>query len=160
MATMSELSLSDRIFLKAYRWRTIDPVPWSELDKPLAEARVALVSSAGMVLPGQEAFDDKIKGGDPSFRVIPADAEAGKLEETHRSKSFDRTGLEADANLVFPVDRLREMAADGEVGAVAPRHLSFMGSQTAVGRLTKDTAPEAAELLLEDRVDVALLVPV
>ncbi len=43
---------------------------------------------------------------------------------------------------------------------MAPRHLSFMGSVTAPGRLVRDTAPRAAELLVEDRVDVALLVPV
>jgi hypothetical protein len=35
-----------------------------------------------------------------------------------------------------------------------------MGSITAPGRLTRDTAPAAARNLREDDVDVALLVPV
>lgn len=82
------------------------------------------------------------------------------LGEFHRSASFDHSGIEADRNLAFPLDRLRELVADGTIGAVAPRHLSFMGSITAPGRLIKESAPAAAALLAEDRVDVALLLPV
>jgi len=160
MAELADLSFALRTFLRAYRWRRIDPTPWAPFTKPLTAARVALVSTAGMVLPDQEPFDDHFRGGDPSYRVIPGDADPRQLLETHRSDSFDRAGLAADANLAFPLDRLREMAAVGEIGEVAPRHLSFMGSQTAVGRLVKQTAPEAAELLVADRVDAALLVPI
>jgi D-proline reductase (dithiol) PrdB len=160
MAELEDLSFALRTFLRAYRWRRIDPLPWSPLTKPLTEARVALVSTAGMALPHQEPFDDHFRGGDPSYRVIPGDADPRHLLETHRSDSFDRAGLAADANLAFPLDRLREMADDDEIGEAAPRHLSLMGSQTAVGRLVKHTAPEAAELLAADRVDAALLVPI
>lgn len=160
MGSLDEFSFPVRTFLRAYRWRRLDPVPWAEPQRPLAESRVALVSSAGMVLPHQDPFDESVKGGDPSFRVIPGDADTASLVETHRSDSFDHGGIAADRELAFPLGRLREMAADGAVGSVAPRHLSFMGSLTAVGRLVKGTAPEAAELLVEDQVDVALLVPV
>ena len=66
----------------------------------------------------------------------------------------------ADPNLAFPLDRARELAALGLVGSLNRRHLSFMGSITAPGRLVRHTAPEAARLLVEDGVDVALLVPV
>lgn len=65
-----------------------------------------------------------------------------------------------DRNLALPLDRLRKLVVDHELGEVAPRHLSFMGSITAPGRLIRDSAPEAAQLLLDDHVDVALLVPV
>ena len=160
MASNRELPLHYRAFLKAYRWRRIDPVPWAPLDRPLATARVALVSSAGLTVAGQEGFDSSVRGGDTSFRTIPGDVAAGMLEDHHRSESFDHTGMRRDANVAFPVDRLRELAAHGRIGSVAPRHLSFMGSVTAPGRLVRDTAPRAAELLVEDRVDVALLVPV
>ncbi|HEX5855142.1 MAG TPA: selenoprotein B, partial [Thermoanaerobaculia bacterium] len=73
--------------------------------------------------------------------------------------AFDQAGFRADRNLGFPLERLREMAARGEIGALNGRALSFMGSITAPGRLVKDTAPAAAALLLSDGVDVALLVP-
>lgn len=160
MAELSELGLALRAYLAAYRWRTIDPVPWSPLRKPLREANVALVSTAGFVLPEQQPFDNDRRGGDVSFREIPFDADPSTLIDTHRSRSFDHSGIRADANLGFPIARLRELADDGTVGRVSHRHLSFMGSITAPGRLMRDTAPAAAQLLVDDDVDVVLLVPV
>ena len=160
MAELKELSFTLRAFMKAYRWRRIEPVPWAPLRKPLSESRVALVSTAGMVMPDQEPFDDTVKGGDSSFRVIPAGADVSSLIETHRSESFDHAGIQQDANLGFPLDRMRELVTQGVIGELAPRHLSFMGSITAPGRLMRDKAPEAARILVEDEVDVALLVPV
>lgn len=160
MATLDELPLSHRLFLRAYPWRRIDPVPWSPLRRPLAESRVALVTSAGFVLPGQEPFDDEIRGGDTSFREIPDSADVASLVETHRSQSFDHTGIRSDPNLAFPLDRFRELVAKGRLGALNHRHLSFMGSITAPGRLLRDSAPEAARRLAADGVEAALLVPV
>lgn len=160
MGDLSEFPLSYRLFLRAYRWRRIDPVPWQPLERPLAASRLALVSSAGLVAPGQEPFDETFKGGDPSFREIPADVDLTRLVHSHRSDLFDHAAVEADANLALPLERIHELAAAGRIGSVAPRHLSFMGSITAPGRLVKRTAPRAVATLLEDRVDVALLVPV
>lgn len=160
MGEFSEFSLRNRALLRAYRWRKIDPVPWTPLRKPLAECRVALVSSAGFVLPDQQRFDESIRGGDASFRRIPSDVDVADLIDTHRSDSFDHTGLARDPNVAFPIDRLRELADAGKVGSVASEHLSFMGSISVTGRLTRGTAPEAAGWLLADEVDVALLVPV
>ena len=160
MGEMSEFSLPIRAFLKTYRWRRIDPVPWTKVEKPLSACRLALVSSAGFVLPDQEHFDGEMRGGDPSFREISAGAKASALIDTHRSKSFDHTGMAEDPNLAFPIDLVRDLAESGRIGSVNRRHLSFMGSLTATGRLQKITAPEAAGWLVEDGVDVALLVPV
>jgi D-proline reductase (dithiol) PrdB len=160
MGEHTEFTFRTQVFLKAYPWRRIDPVPWTPLPKPLARCRLALVSSAGFVLPGQPPFDDSVRGGDPSFREIPADADARALIDTHRSESFDHAGIARDPNLAFPLDRVRELAAAGRIGAVNHRHLSCMGSITAPGRLIRDTAPPAARLLVEDQADVALLVPV
>jgi D-proline reductase (dithiol) PrdB len=160
MGHLGEFSTSIRLFLRAYRWRRIDPVPWQPLSKPLSECRVGIVSSAGFVEPGQEPFDGDARGGDHSFRTLSADCDVQSLIECHRSHSFDRAGLEVDRGLAFPVERLRELAADGRIGEVSRRHLSFMGSITAPGRLIKHSAPEAAKVFVEDEVDVALLVPV
>lgn len=157
---MSEFPLATRLFLKAYRWRRIDPVPWTPLPRPLAECRLALVSSAGFVLPDQPHFDESMRGGDPSFRSIPSDTVGATLIDTHRSESFDHTAMRRDTELAFPLERVRELVTRGRIGALAPDHLSFMGSITAPGRLVKRTAPEAARELLASEVDVALLVPV
>ncbi len=160
MGDLSEFSPSLRLFLKAYPWRRIEPVPWTPLSKPLADCRVALVSSAGFVLPGQEPFDPRHRGGDTSFRQVAGDARVAELIDSHRSQSFDHSGMRRDPNLALPLDRLRELAERGRIGSVNRRHLSCMGSITAPGRLVRDTAPEAARWLVEDGVDVALLVPV
>lgn len=160
MGDLSEFSLDVRWFLKAYRWRKLDPIPWSPLGKPLAACRVAIGSSAGLVLPDQAPFDDGVKGGDPSFREIPVGADLQTLVETHRSQSFDHSGIREDPNLAFPLTRFHELAADGVLGELNHRHLSFMGSITAPGRMIKETAPQAVSGLKADGVDAALLVPV
>jgi D-proline reductase (dithiol) PrdB len=160
MGMMEEFSVPLRLFLKAYPWRRIDPVPWTPLTRPLALCRVALVSSAGFVAPGQPPFDSRVRGGDVSFRDIPSDLDVRTLIDTHRSETFDHTGLRDDPNLALPIDRIRELAERGRIASVNHRHLSFMGSITAPGRLLRNTAPEAARRLVADGVDVALLVPV
>lgn len=160
MAELSEFPWRTRWFLEAYPWRRLDPVPWTPLRKPLAEARVALCSSAGFTIPGQPRFSEEIRGGDTSFRIIHDSVPVTSLRCSHRSESFDRSGLDRDANLAMPLDRLHELVAGGRIGSAAPRHLSFMGSITAPGRLIRDTAPEAAGILASDSVDLALFVPV
>lgn len=160
MGSIDEFSLPVRLFLRTYPWRRIDPVPWAPLRKPLSDCRLALVSTAGLVLPGQEPFDASMRGGDYSFREIPVEASVESLVDTHRSETFDHEGIRRDPNLAFPLDRLRELVQAGRIGSLNSRHLSFMGSITAPGRLIRKTAPEAARRLAADGVDAALLVPV
>ncbi len=159
VATLSDLSFKNRIFMAAYRYRRLDPVPFTVPRRPLSSARVALVSTGAVHLPEQVPFDELFKGGDFSFREIPGDVDVSRLRVAHKSDAFDQAGFLEDRNLGFPLDRLREMAARGEIGSLSGRHLSFMGSITAPGRLISETAPAAAELLAGDGVDVAILVP-
>ena len=160
MADYNEFTLDLKLFLKAYPWRRVDPVPWTALAKPLSQCRLALVSSAALIQPAGQPFDHSIRGGDVSFRSIPADADPATLLDSHPSKSFDHTGLRSDANVAFPIERVLELAAEGRIGEVNHRHLSFCGQITAPGRLIRDSAPAAAAGLVADGVDVALLVPV
>jgi D-proline reductase (dithiol) PrdB len=160
LGDLSEFTLKYKLFLKGYPWRRIDPVPWVPLKKPLKDSRVAVVSSAGLVRPDQEPFDDSIRGGDYSFREIPADTDLTTLVDAHRSNLYDHAGLRQDPNLVFPLERLCELVDRRRIGSLNQRHLSLMGSLTAPGRLKKKTAPLVARKLVEDGVDIALLVPV
>lgn len=160
MGDLGEFSLWVRTRLRAYRWRRIDPVPWTPLRRPLAECRLALVSSAGFVLPEQERFDESRRGGDPGFRVIPAEVDVATLVDTHHSTAFDHTAMRRDPNLAFPIDRVRELARAGRIASVAPRHLSFMGGLTAPTRFLKESVPAMTRLFVDDGVDVALLIPV
>jgi D-proline reductase (dithiol) PrdB len=160
MVETHTLTLALRAFLNTYPWRRIDPVPVASLEKPVSECIVALVSSAGFVVPGEEPFSGSVRGGDFSFRVVPCDVDVQSLEEHHRSNSFSHAGVEADRNMGLPLDRLHELAAAGEIGSVAPRHISVMGSITAPGRFVEGTLPAIANLLVDDNVDIALMVPV
>ena len=160
MGDLSEFPLKYKLFLKAYPWRRIDPVPWSPLTKPLKESRAAVISSAGLVRSDQKPFDDSIRGGDYSFREISSDTDVSTLVDTHRSELYDHSALAQDRNLAFPLDRLREMVKSGRIGSLNHRHLSLMGSITAPGRLVKKTTPREVRKLVEDAVDIALLIPV
>ncbi|MCM3877063.1 MAG: glycine/betaine/sarcosine/D-proline family reductase selenoprotein B [Thermoanaerobaculia bacterium] len=159
MARLSDLSLRNRVFMARYRYRALDPVPFARPRKPLGEARVALVTTGGVYLRSQVPFDCTVRGGDSSFREIPSGTAVETLDIAHKSDAFDQTGFRADRNLGLPLERLREMAARGEIGALNGRAISFMGSITAPGRLVKETAPRAAALLEADGADVALLIP-
>lgn len=160
MPRINELPLWLRAVLLAYPWRRVDPVPGAPMRKPVSECRVALITTAGLVPSGEEPFDQEVRGGDVSYRVIGAGVDLITLEEHHRSSSFDHSGIAKDRNLALPLERLRELAKDRVIGEVAPRHLSFMGSITAPGRLVRETAPAAAAVLEDDGVDAVLLVPV
>ena len=162
MATYSDLALYVRLFMKGYPFSryTIDPVPCAPLKKPLSHSRFALVTTAGFRLPEQEDFDHSIKKGDPSFREIPNTVDVATLIESHRSSSFDHSGMEADQNIAFPLDRFRELEQQGIIGALNHRHFSFMGSIVGPGALIEETAPRVARMLRDDGVDVAFLTPV
>jgi D-proline reductase (dithiol) PrdB len=160
MADLSDLPLSLRLFIKTYPWRRIDPVPWTRMGKPLSEANVAIVSTAGLVLPSQRPFDENVKGGDWSWREIPDDTDVSTLVDAHRSGSYDHAGVHTDPNLGMPLDRLHALAAAREIGRANRRHFSLMGSITAPGRLVATSAPAVAKELVDDGVDAVLLVPI
>jgi D-proline reductase (dithiol) PrdB len=162
MATYSDLSLHVRLFMKGYPFSRyeIAPVPRAALAKPLDQSRVALVTTAGLHTPGQDNFDRSNKKGDPSFREIPNSVETRSLVESHRSYSFDHAALRSDVNLAFPLDRFRELESNRRVGILNHRHFSFMGSIVGPRKLIDVTAPQVAQLLVEDRVDAVFLTPV
>lgn len=160
MADWSELPLRYALLMRAYPWRRIPDAPWAPLRRPLAEARVALVTSAGLYRPGIDRDFGTQEGEDISVRWLPRDVALLQLVVGQTSRSFDRSSLEADPDLALPLTRLAELVDAGEVGEVAPRHVSFNGSMLAPGRFVRDTAPEVAEGLRVDQVDAALFVPV
>ena len=127
--------------------------PWVE-GPPLNERRVAIVSSAGLVVRGDRVF----RGRDADYREIPSSVTANDLLCSHISINFDRNGFQEDWNVVFPLDRLRELAAEGVIGSVADRHYSFMGATDPVQMV--EGAAEVAAKLKADHVDAVLLTSV
>jgi D-proline reductase (dithiol) PrdB len=78
----------------------------------------------------------------------------------HWSQDVDQTGFGLDYNVVFPIDRLREMEADGRIGRVSTVHLAYAGNQFDVAGIRLDSGPEGAKVLRGAGVDVVLLTPV
>ncbi len=122
----------------------------------LREARVAIVTSAALTRSGgvsKWGFEDF------HFETLPDDAR--DLELGHLSPNFDRSGFAADLNVVYPVDRLRDLADQGLIGSVADHHYAFAGNQPeGLSALRLDTGPACAKKMVEDGVDVVLLTPV
>ncbi len=131
-----------------------DTNPWVE-GPALANRRVALVTTAGLHRVGDRAFSLV----DLSYRVIPGNTALDELTMTHSSVHFDRVAFREDVNTVFPLDRLRELEADGVIGSIADYHYSLMGAAWPP-QMIEPTAVELAELLRADRVDAVCLVPV
>ena len=134
--------------------------PWVE-GPPVGERRVAIISTAGLHRRGDRLFAIR-SGGTGSvpgdYRVIPGDTEANDLVMSHISTNYDRSGFQQDWNVVFPLDRLHELARQGAIGSVARFHYSFMGATHPTQMET--AARTLAGLLKKDGVDAALLVPV
>lgn len=121
---------------------------------PLCERRVAIISTAGLLKRGDRPFTL----GEAGYRLIPGDLDMRDMVMGHVSTNFDRSGFQQDVNVVFPIDRLREVAAAGRIGSVADYHYSFMGA-TEPEKMAP-TVEHLAPLLQKDRVDAVLLVPV
>lgn len=151
-------ALSNRL-TAAFRPMVSTSVPWTPVIKPLAGSIIALVTTAGVHHKGQTPFDMNDSHGDPSFRIIDGMTIAGDYKITH--DYYDHWDADRDLNIVFPIARLQEMAAAGLIGAVSPRHFSFMGHIHGphLRTLTDRSAPRVAGMLRDLRVDAVLLTP-
>jgi D-proline reductase (dithiol) PrdB len=152
IGTEAGRKISKLIALPQLKRLTSGPIPWHTLSKPLSESRVVLVSSAGVHLRTDRPFH---LNGDPTFRVIPKTATQADLAISHQA--YDTRDALRDINLVFPIDRLRELEAQRVIGALADVHYGFglMGSAKRLMPAIK----EVAGRIKASGVDLALLVP-
>lgn len=139
--------------------RQDEKVPWTPVVKPLAASTIALVTTAGVHHRDQPPYDMHDHDGDPSFRELDLARPLDTLMITH--DYYDHADADRDLNVVFPVERLRELAAAGEIGAVARLGYGFMGHITGphLGTLKRSTGPQVAARLKSAGVDAVLLAP-
>ena len=150
MVRLSQLPEASRDFLINFDCPTMDGRAFVTGD-PLAQRRVAIVTTAGL----QRRDDPAFHLGSADFRVIPGEVKGGDLVMSHASINFDRSGFQEDVNVAFPVDRLRELEDRGTIGSVARYHYSFMG--VTHPEQMKPAAGEVARLLKDDNVDSVVL---
>jgi D-proline reductase (dithiol) PrdB len=127
-------------------------VPYTPVTAKLAELTVALVSSTGVYLEGQEPYSGN---GDESYRVIPGDADTSLLRFKHGH--YDISDAERDANAVFPLDRLRELAAEGFIQRVANKHIGCKGYSPDLKAQYEKLAPAIAHEIERSQADAVLL---
>ena len=110
--------------------------PWAIAAEDILQGPIALVTTAGVHLIGQPPFDMDDPEGDVSFREIPSSTPANALTITH--DYYNHRDADADINVVLPIERLKDLEAEGFIGKIARRHFSFMGhilgSQTGAAR--------------------------
>lgn len=154
MARLDQMTEAERKHHEDLPCPAFETHPWVT-GPPLDRRRVAIVSTAGL-----HRRDDRPFTLDPGdyYRIIPGDIQANDLVMSHVSTNFDRSGFQQDWNVVFPIDRLRELAQEGTIGSVADFHYSFMGAHDPTSM--EREARAVASLLKKDKVDAALLVPV
>ena len=155
MVRLTDLPEYEQDHLLSKNLPPLGPECWTKPEKPLAQMRAALITTAGLHFRDEEAFDF----ADATFRPIPGDADANNLIMSHSSANFDRSGFAEDVNLVFPIDRFKELATDGAIGSLADVHYSFMGAGL-MPEAYERSAAQVAGLLKRDQVDAVFLTPV
>ena len=131
-------------------------IPFTPLDRELSKATVALVTAAGVHRKDQEPFNIADELGDLTFRVIGGDDKNEELMVTHHH--YDHTDADQDINVVFPLDILRELKAEGFIGDVAREHIGYMGYTMRLKQMYEETAPAIAEHInKKSRADVIVL---
>lgn len=131
----------------------ITPPPvWAPVTKELKDMRVAIVSAAGIHLKSDKRFN---LSGDFTYRTIPGDTPTSELMVSHGG--YDNGDANKDINCMFPLDRLRELAADGFIKEVAPTQVGFMGGGGNQEKLKHETGPAIAKILKDEDVDAIIM---
>ena len=136
-----------------------DGIPWTPLQKPLNQCKIAILTTGGVHLKEDQPFDMKDKHGDPTYRKIPSKTTQDQLSITH--DYYDHSDADQDINLVFPIEILKECLEEGILGSSAEIFYSFMGhiEEPHLETLINKTSKEVAKALARQNVDIAVLVP-
>lgn len=131
---------------------TTPPPVWTPVTKQLNKCRVAFATAGGIHLKSQTPFN---AAGDFTIREIPSNTPSIELMVTHGG--YDNSDVNKDVNAMLPIDRLRELAAEGFIGEVAPVLVGFMGGGGNVEKFRNETGPKIASIFTREKVDIAIL---
>lgn len=151
-------SLSVKV-AERYNPLTNRDIPWEPVKKMLSDSKFAIITTAGVHHRDQKPFNMTDKDGDPTYRAIDSKRPGTDLMITH--DYYDHSDADKDINIVFPIDRLKEFEREALIGTVADAHYGFMGHIDGhhIQTLINKSAPDVAQKLKADDVDVVLLTP-
>jgi D-proline reductase (dithiol) PrdB len=153
MARLEDIPEPTRTAVANLPCPSFDTTPFVSGPK-LSDRRVAIVTSAALIHRGDKPFPF----GSGEYRVVRSDWNTADILISHVSINFDRAGFQRDINVVYPIDRLRELAAEGAIGSVAEAHFTVMGSTDPAAMV--DSADGIAAALHADHVNAVVLTPV
>ena len=131
-------------------------VPFTPFERELSKSRISIVTAAGVHRRDAEPFNIADEMGDLTYRLIAPDAESSELMVTHHH--YDHADADADVNVVFPLDALRDLVAEGFVGGLAAKHVGYMGYTMQLKAMYEGTAPQIAnEIDRGGRADAVIL---
>lgn len=131
-------------------------VPFTPFDRELSRSTIAIVTAGGVHLKDQEPFNIADELGDLGYREIPPDVDSSNLMVTHHH--YDHSDADADINVVFPIDVLRDLQAEGFIGEIAKKHIGYMGYTMQLKAMYEGTAREIAnEIDRGSRADAVIL---
>lgn len=133
-------------------------VPPASLAKPLSQSRLALISSCGVHLKSDVPLDVCHPFGDFRFLRVPSNARHADLI-IHQLK-YPHDDADLDINVIFPIERLQELCAEGVLGGLTENFFSFIGYNMDPGKFERTVAADIAEAVVEkEHADCALLAP-
>lgn len=155
----THVPLLGRLWAKAAQIEISGDVPWTPFTKRFEECRVCLITTGGLHLRSDAPFNMADADGDPTYRVIPAAARQADLTITHNY--YDHQDADRDFNILLPLERMRELAAAGRIGGLAPAHYSFMGHIDGphVAALHERILPELLRRIAAEEPDFVFLTP-
>lgn len=153
MARMEEIPEPTRSHIAALECPPPEGRPWVA-GPPLAQRKVAMVTSAALHARSEAPF----MPGSAEYRALPATLAPSDIVMSHVSINFDRSGFQRDLNTIYPIERLRALAAAGVIGGVAETHYSVMGSTDPA--TMEETAHAIVAGMRRERVEAALFLPV
>ena len=131
-------------------------VPFTPFDRELSKSAIAIVTAGGVHLKDQAAFNIADELGDLTYRIIPPDVDSSQLMVTHHH--YDHTDADNDINVVFPIEVLRDLEAEGFIGGLAKKYIGYMGYTMQLKAMYEGTAPEIAnEIDKGSRADAVVL---
>ena len=131
------------------------PVPLAHLRKPLAAARLTLVSSCGVHLKSEPPLDVCHPFGDFRFQRVPSQARHADLI-IHQLK-YPHNDADLNINVIFPIERLQELVAEGVLGGLTPSFFSFIGYNMDPERFERTVAAGIATAVAQEGAELALL---
>ena len=128
------------------------PPVWTPVTKQIKDMTVAIATAAGVHHKDDKRFN---LAGDFTWRKVLTSMPSSELMVTHGG--YDNGDVVQVINCMFPIDRLKELAAEGYIKAVAPTHACFMGGGGNQEKFRNETGPEIAKMLKEEGVDAVIM---